>query len=130
MKAQEAVAQVNATKFKPGWRPVARERGGYTVEIGFDIETVNTSDRDASGEFNRPYRISPTRTVSVEHFTETMLDYVLLKLAGELDEHENREFLARRSASGKWEATLHPHTYDGELSWLILTEADQAGVLV
>lgn len=119
MTATQAAAQVNATKFKPGWRPVARVAGVNRVEIGFEVETVDTSYRTSDGRFTRPITMpSPTRTLDAGSLTEQSLDYELLKLAASLDEHENREFLQRRQPDGKWVASLHPHTTDGELGWL------------
>jgi hypothetical protein len=125
MKASEAVAQVNASVFRPGWKPFAEEYFGTRVIVGFDIDTVDTRYPGDNAEYPVKIKLRPTRVLDAARLTPALLDYRLLQLAHELDVHEDREFLQRRQPDGTWSAQFHPHTRDGELAWQVLEEAER-----
>jgi len=118
MRANEAVEIIRNSVFKPGWRMEAQVYYGDLIYFTFYIDTVDTSYPSPDGTCRKHvtlvrdelWDVSPLRT------TEDLFAKVL-KLAADIDSHENREFLKERRAGGSWHAPLHPHTSEGQHEW-------------
>jgi hypothetical protein len=118
MRADEAVKIVRDSVFKPGWRMEAQVYYEDFIYFTFYIDTVDTSYPSPDGTCRKQvtlvrdelWDVGPLRTVE-DVFAK------VLKLAAEIDVHENREFLKHREPGDAWHAPLHPHTREGEYEW-------------
>jgi hypothetical protein len=117
MKSGEAVEQIARSVFKPGWRMSAREFGPSLIYFTFEIDTVDTSYPGPDGVCRRKITLVRDDLFDVRELDASGLDARILKLADEIDEHENREFLKHRQPGGSWVTPLHPHTPAGNRAW-------------
>lgn len=119
MNTEQAINAVNGMVFKPGWRLLAEHFGHGRIYVTLYIETVDTSYPSEDGTCRKSVTLYRDRMVEVrESTTLEDLCFEVLKLAAEVDVHENREFLKVRGADGQWTSPMHPHTTAGEVAWM------------
>lgn len=122
MDTQTALRVLRSTIFKPGWQIHAVDLYAGHVYVQFLIDTVDTSKPSSDGAFRHRVEILPPgRVINVRNLRSVEeLMFEVLKLAGMLDEHEDREFLQVRGSDGAYYAPLHPHTDQGRHDWVAL----------
>jgi hypothetical protein len=115
MKIGEAIEIINSDLvFRPDWKITARPSYGNKIEITYVIDTVDTN---YPPDYLAPKTIGDEFEIDVSGLDEDGLLLVLLRRFAGTHEHEDREFLRRRSEG--LNATFHPHHIDGEMRWLM-----------
>jgi hypothetical protein len=116
MNQEAAVKAINDAVFKPGWR-IGASRFGGELCIYFEIDTVDSSYSDADGTCRKEVMLPYVRLIDVSRLDLNGIFYEILKMAAEINSHEDREFLRIRQEDGSWYAPLHPHTPEGIAAW-------------
>lgn len=113
--------------FWQNWRLMARPSYARKDHIYVEgmIDTVDTSypDRDGVCRSTKITIGTPVLDLDVTDLDVPGVCHAILKWAGEIGDHENREALKVLQPDGSWRAPLHPHTYDGEMTWRQLQAA-------
>lgn len=117
MTPDQAVRQIRNTIFRPGWKFSASALSGGQVFVEIELDTVNTSVVSPEGAYTEPMKLPHWQRIDVTSLDEAGLAHELIRIAHQLDEHEDREFMRVRQADGTWFAPLHPHRPDGDRAW-------------
>jgi len=123
MKTDEAARLINQATWRPGMEVRATAEypfdliGAILVEIVLD--TFDSSYPDADGRYRVRRKIAPQGMLSVLMLDEEGVLHAVLKMVGQAQEHEDREFL-RVKRNGQWVAPFHPHNDDTEAAWAAL----------
>lgn len=129
----EAVSLLNHTIFRPGWRVSAAPApgSGDQVQVGIEIETVDSSFVTRGGEYKVPLTERALILVSASDYSapEGLL-FRVLGFIRELEAHEDREFLRTwNGAEKRWEAPFHSHAPESDEKWKRLRALPQAPVV-
>lgn len=117
----EALAILNHTIFRPGWKVSARRAGhaGEQVLLVIETETVDSSFVTRSGEYRVPLTERAAYLLDASDYeTPQALLFGVLTAIRDLQDHEDREFLRTWQAGDqRWAAPFHSHTPEGEREW-------------
>ena len=119
MDNDTAIRLVNSFRFRPGWRFTAeRSSWPHLIYVDAVVDTYDTSYRTEDGTLYKRETLAPGMLIDPGGLDEAGLAHAILtRLVWNMDKHEDREFLTRRHADGRWIAPLHPHTADGQDAW-------------
>jgi hypothetical protein len=126
MRIEQALEIISDLVFRPGWTITATpayplEGGNWQagawdkITVTCTIDTVDTNREYAPG-YAKPKTITDVQEIDVSRLDEDGLIYVLIsKVFADTHQHEDREFLRRRSQG--YDAPVHPHKVVGNLRW-------------
>jgi hypothetical protein len=122
MDTQEAIDQVNAAIFAPGWRISAQPASSLwpteIVVIVF-LDVFDTSYPSPDGEYRVPKTLGGMpHIIDVQHLNEETLACKLYDIIRDIRDHEDRETLRFRQSDGSFKAPLHPHTPRCDQTWV------------
>jgi hypothetical protein len=116
MDVEHAVEVVKDLVFRPGWTLDAVYLSGDRVLVTTTVETVDTDREFAPGGYRQPKIVTPDVIVRVAEMAEDDdLIYAILRSYRDFHEHEDREFMRRRSQ--EYDAPFHPHRDEGDRRW-------------
>lgn len=124
----EAVSLLNQVIYRPGWMISARPLRGSQdqVLLGITIQTVDSSFVTRGGGYTVPLTEHARYVLAASDYStaEALLFRVFRVITGDLQEHEDREFLRTWSRQEeRWVAPFHSHVPEGGSAW------DRAGTL-
>lgn len=125
----EALAILNHTIFRPGWKVSAHRAGhaGDQVLLHIETETVDSSFVTRGGEYRVPLTERAAYLIDAgDYETPQALLFAVLTAIRELQDHEDREFLRTWHAdAGRWGAPFHSHTPEGQQAWEFFSALSQ-----
>src|SRR5580765_696560 len=129
----EAVRLLNRVIYRPGWQVTAAPAPGDDdqVLVGVEIQTMDSSFVTRGGEYRVPLTERAVFRLGASDYesAQALLFRLLTVIRGELQEHEDREFLRTWDEAGeRWAAPFHSHAPEGEQAWEAMQALPRPGV--